>query len=32
VVAAAPDDPAAEHGRRRDALRTAVRRAFRPEG
>lgn len=31
VVAAAPEDPAAEHERRRGALRTAVRRAFRPE-
>jgi AcrR family transcriptional regulator len=32
VIAAAPDDPADEHARRRDALRVAVRRAFRPEG
>ena len=32
VVTAAPDDPADEHRRRREALRVAVRRAFRPEG
>jgi Tetracyclin repressor-like, C-terminal domain len=31
VIAAAPDDAAADHGRRRDALRVAVRRAFRPD-
>ena len=31
VIAAAPDDDAAHHARRRDALRVAVRRAFRPE-
>jgi AcrR family transcriptional regulator len=32
VVAAARDDPADEHDRRREALRSAVGRAFRPEG
>ena len=31
VIAAAPDDDAADHERRRDALRVAVRRAFRPD-
>jgi len=31
VIAAAPDDDAAHHARRRDALRVAVRRAFRPD-
>jgi hypothetical protein len=31
VITAAAGDPAGDHGRRRDALRVAVRRAFRPD-